>query len=160
MKIASIDRLRNVAQRPTILIAALLLLNGCGGEETPPEAQLRTWVARAVEATENKQRDTLIEMISPGYSDARNNERDDINTKLRGYFMRQQNIELLTSIDEIRLFDDTAAEIEISLGSTGTNDSALGFSANAYRLFLQVEYDGGDWQLLSARWGRMGDPLQ
>ena len=110
-------------------------------------------------AAEAKERRKLISMISPAYSDARGNDREDINNRFRLYFLRQNTVKLLVSIDDIRIFGDTAAEIDLTAGMAGTNDGALGFSASAYRFELELERFDGDWQLISARWGRLGDAL-
>jgi hypothetical protein len=79
---------------------------------------------------------------------------------LRVYFLRQNNITLLTSIDEIRLYGDSAAEIDMTVGMAGTNDSVFGFSADAYSFQLELENDGDDWLLIAARWGEVGQELR
>ena len=75
----------------------------------------------------------------------------------RLYFLRQHSIELLTTIDAIEVFGDTAAQLDLAVGMAATNDGVLGFSANAYNFEMELVRDGDDWLLLSARWGEMGD---
>ena len=99
-------------------------------------------------------------MISPAYADARGNERDSIEAMLRYYFMRMNSVELITSIDEVSVIDDSAAEVLVTVGMAGTHDGVLGFSAEAYRFSLELEAAGGDWQLISARWGEVGGELR
>jgi len=41
----------------------------------------------------------------------------------------------------------------------GQNDAVLGFSADAYRFQLELEREGDDWLLISARWGELGEEL-
>ena len=41
----------------------------------------------------------------------------------------------------------------------GSNEGVLGFSADAYDFALELELDGDDWQLISARWGELGREL-
>jgi len=142
-----------------IQVFLLGLLGACGGPETEPEEQLRQWVSAGQEAAEAKERRALVGMISPAYADVRGNDRDGIENILRVYFFRQNNIKLLTSIDEIRVFGDTAAEIDLTVGMAGTNDRALGFSADAYRFQLELERDSDDWVLIAARWGELGEEL-
>ena len=140
-------------------ITLVLMLGACGGPETSAEEQLRDWVATGQAAAEAKQRSTLMGMISPAYSDNRGLDRDDVENRFRLYFLRQNTIKLLVSIDEIRVFGGTAAEIDLTAGLAGTNDSALGVSASAYRFELELEQIDGDWQLISARWGRLGEEI-
>ncbi len=143
----------------TVAMSALLLV-ACGGPASAPEEELRDWVAAGVEAAEAKERRALMGMISSSYADARGNERDDIENVLRVYFLRQNKIVLLPKIEEITVYDDTAGKIALSVGMAGTNDGALGFSADAYRFELELEKGGGDWQLIAARWGELGDELR
>ena len=139
---------------------AIALLAACGDAPSAPEEELRAWVAAGVEAAEDKERRELVGMVSPSYTDARGNERDDINDMLRVYFFRQNKIGLLPRIEEISVYDDTAAKIVMTVGMAGTNDGVFGFSADAYRFVLEVEKAADDWQLISARWGELGHELQ
>lgn len=142
------------------LLAAALGLGACGGPATPAEQQLRDWVDRGVVAAEAKERRKLVRMISPAYADARGNERDAVENMLRVYFMRMNSVELITSIDEINVIGDSAAEVLLTVGMAGTHDGVLGFSADAYQFALEIEQDGDDWRLISARWGELGKELR
>ena len=145
--------------RTCCTVGVLLLLAACGGPETAPEEELRAWVAEGIEAAGNKERRRLVGMISSAYTDARGNERSDIENLLRAYFLRQHKIALLSNIEEITVYDDTAAEIVLTVGMAGTNDGVLGFSADAYRFAMELEKKAGEWLLISARWGELGDEL-
>jgi len=137
----------------------LMTLAACGEPPSEPEAELRAWVAAGVEAAENKERRSLVGMISESYADGRGNERSDVENLLRVYFLRQNNITLLPNIEEIVVYGDTAAKIVMTVGMAGTNDGVLGFSADAYRFELELEKDSDDWQLIAARWGELGDEI-
>lgn len=132
---------------------------GCGGPSSEPEEELRAWVAQGIEAAENKERRKLMGMVASAYVDARGNERDEIDNLLRVYFLRQNRITLLPKIEEITIYGATAGKIVMTVGMAGTNDGVLGFSADAYRFALELEKDGDDWLLISARWGELGDEL-
>ena len=138
----------------------LAFLAACDAPSEGPEAELRDWVERGVVATEGKQRGVLVDMISPDYADARGNNRDRVKDVLRAYFFRMNKIELLTTIDEITVFDNSAAELLITVGMAGSHDGLLGFSADAYQFSLELMKNGGDWTLISARWGQLGDELR
>ncbi len=150
-----------IARRRVVALSALLLMvSGCGEPAPPAEEELRAWVSAGQAAAEAKERRKLMRMISPAYSDSRGLDRDDVENRFRLYFLRQKAIKLLVSVDEIRVIGDTAAEIDLTAGLTGTNDGALGFSASAYKFELELEKAAGDWQLISARWGRLGDEVR
>jgi len=143
--------------RALVSVACIAVLSACGGPGAGPEEQLRQWVSRGEEAAEAKERRELMGMISPAYTDTRGNERPDIENILRAYFFRQNNITLLTKIEEVRLIADSAAQVELTVGMAGQNDGVLGFSADAYRFELELTREGDDWLLISARWGELGE---
>ena len=142
------------------LSVVVLALAACGGPASAPEEQLRVWVAAGVEAAKEKDRRELVGMVAESYADARGNDRTDIENLLRVYFLRQQKIALLTSIEQITVYADTAAKIEMTVGMAGMNDSVLGLSADAYRFELELEKDADEWQLISARWGELGEEMR
>ena len=142
------------------LLRVLAIFACCGGDVTGPEEQVRAWVRAMHEAAEEKARGDIVDGISPAYVDARGNSRDDIDKLLRVYVLRQNTVTLLSNIDEVNVIGGTAAEVSITVGMAGTNDSALGISANAYRFELELELDGDDWLLISARWGELGEQLR
>ena len=73
---------------------ALPALGACGGPSMAPEEELRAWVAAGVDAAESKERQTLVDMMSSAYTDARGNERDDIENLLG----RQVYLELFVKV--------------------------------------------------------------
>ena len=130
-------RLANPCRALTSIVC-FAILSACGGPVAAPEEQLRQWVSRVEEAAESKERRELISMISPDYTDSRDNERPDIENMLRAYFFRQNSISLLTKIEDVRLIADSAAEIELTVGMAGQNDGVFGFSADAYRFEMEL----------------------
>lgn len=143
-----------------VTFACILLIASCGGPEGSAEEALRAWVNRGELAAEEKDRSTLLEMISENYLDARGNDHKQIGDLLRLVFFRQNSIALLTNIDSINLSGETAAKIELSIGMAGTKDSALGFSADAYQFEFELVKDDDDWILIGARWGELGQELR
>jgi len=143
--------------RPLIAALAGAVLAACGGSSGSVEQQVRAWVDRGHEAAERRDREALIDMISPGYADARGNSRDDIENLLRFYFLRTKKVVLLVSVDDIQVIDGTAARVMLSVGMGATTGGALGFDADAYRFQLDLENLGGEWLLVSGRWNEFGD---
>ena len=99
-------------------------------------------------------------MISPSYADSRGNSRDDISNLFRAYFFRTNKVGLLVSIDDIEVFDDTAAEVMLTVGMGATTNSALGFNADAYKFALELENPGDGWLLVSGQWSELGNELR
>jgi hypothetical protein len=140
------------------LICAVLA--GCGGPSGTPEEAVRAWVADGEVAAESKDRRGLVDMISESYADARGNERQDIGNLMRFYFLRQENVAILTKVDNVAMHGDSAAEVSLTVGLAGMNDSLFSLSANAFQFELELEFDGDDWLLIGARWGELGKELR
>jgi hypothetical protein len=145
------------AWRPLLTVLLATGLAACGGPPESTEQQLRAWVDRGHVAAESKDRRALVEMISPTYSDARGNSRDDIENLFRYYFLRAKKVGLLISIDDIDTFDDTAAQVMLTVAMGATTDSALGFNADAWEFELDLEKAGDEWLLVSGRWNDVGN---
>jgi len=142
-----------------ILSLICTVLAGCGGANGGPEEALRAWINTAEAAAEERDRSSLLDLISENYADGRGNDHASIGQMLRIYFLRQQSVALLTTIDEIVLSGDTAALLKLTVGMAGTNNSALGISADAYNFELELQADDDDWLLIGARWGALGEKL-
>ena len=146
-----------------ILIFSLIcaFLTGCGGgPEAGPEEAVRAWVDAAEAIAEDKDRRGLLAMISENYADSRGNDYVQINSLFRFYFLRQKSVVLLTSIDDIVVMGDSAAKVTLTVGMAGTDSSALGVRADAYKFELELENRDDDWLLIGARWGEIGSDLR
>jgi hypothetical protein len=102
---------------PALLLATLLA--ACGPSAAPEQA-VRQWLADAQAAAEDRDRERLIGMVSPGYGDARGNDRDDIDRMLRLIFLRQQKVLLVSKVDELALVGNpaeaSAATVSLTVG--------------------------------------------
>jgi hypothetical protein len=145
-----------------LLLAVLFCcgLVACGDPPTPPEEAIRAWVAEGQRLAEEKDRNGMMDLISPAYADSRGNERGDIENMLRVYFLRQNSIQLLTKIGGVRVFGDDAAELDLTIGMAATNDGTFRFSADAYNFEMELVRDGNDWLLVSAQWGEVGHEIR
>lgn len=145
------------------MLALVVLLSACAPSIGPEEA-VREWLSEAQAAAEARDRDRLMDMIAPGYADARGNDRDDVDRTLRLLFLRSQKILLVSKVDEVSLMgrssDASAAQVLLTVGMAGTDSGILGLSADAYRFELELEKHDDDWQLIGARWGEVGQPLR
>ncbi len=149
-------------KRLRLAVAGMLALVvvACGGSASEPEEEIRAWVKQGQDAAEARDRRELVGMMAPSYSDARGHSRDDIEDMFRFYFLRQQKVALITRIEELEVYDGTAARLVLAVGMAGTDDSVLGFSADAYRFEMELERHDDEWLLMSARWGEFGGDLR
>lgn len=146
--------------RLLLVLAVCCSISACGGDRSTPEEEVRAWVWQGHELVEAKDRRALVDMISPAYSDARGNSRADIENMFRAVFLRQKNVALITRIDAVSVHAGTAANVSLDVGMAGKDDNVLGFSADAYQFEMELEKDGDDWLLISARWAQVGRELR
>lgn len=141
-----------------ILFCAIVV--ACSGPPEGPEAAVRAWVQSMEQAAEERDRSAILERISEHYADARGNGRKDIGDTLLVYFLRQQNVTILSTIEDIRISGDSVAEVTLTVAMAGSNTGSFGFDADAYRFELELERADGEWQLIGARWGQLGHELR
>lgn len=159
MKTAS-TRIVERAPIVSTLLTATILAAGCGGDEVGPEAEIRAWIEAMQDDAENERRREILSRISEGYTDRRGNDKESINNALRAWFLRKDGITTLVNIEDIEVVADTAANVRLTVGMAGTGAGRFGISADAYRFELELG-DGDDgWELLSARWGELGAPME
>ena len=151
----------NVKPGTRLSFAALagFALAGCG-PAPDAELEIREWLARGEAAVAAEDRRELMRMVAETYTDGRGNGREEIDRMLRLLFFRQDDIRLMTRVGAIDVYGDSAAEVRLTTGVAGSNESRPGFSAEALRFELELEHNGDDWQLTAARWGEVGDELR
>jgi hypothetical protein len=138
-----------------LLPLLLLLLQACSDDELSPEAQIRAFVERAVEAGEARSVDGLSELLGKDYIDQHGNNRQRAAGLLRAYFFQHKNIHLFTRIDEIEILNDNQASVSLHVAMAGTVisdvEALAGLRARIYRFELQlVKQD--EWRLRHASW--------
>lgn len=138
------------------LVSALAVLaTGCGAAD--PEAEIRALLAAAEEAAEARDVGFFSGVLADGYRDARGNDRNEMLRRLRGYFIANQRIEILSRVDEIVVEGDGSARAVVHAGMVGRRAGAElidGIDADLYRFELTLVNDGAGWQVASADFRR------
>lgn len=130
---------------------AAALASGCGVSD--PEAEIRALLAAAEEAAEARDVGFFGGALGAGYRDTRGNDRDELLRTLRGYFIANQRIEIVSRVDEIELLGEDAARAVVHAGMLGRRTGAVildGVDAELYRFELELVHDGGAWQIIGA----------
>ena len=138
-----------------VVAAAVVLLPGC--ESSDPETEIRALLAAAEEAAEARDVGSFGDAIGAAYRDARGNDRDELIRTVRGYFIANQRIEIMSRIDEIVLEGEDAARAVVHAGMVGRRTGAAladGLDAELYRFELELVNEGGDWQIIGADYRR------
>src|SRR5688572_30812911 len=136
-----------------------VLASGCGASD--PEAEIRALLAAAEEAAEARDVGFFGDVLGESYRDARGNEREEMLRMLRGYFIANQHIEIVSRVDEIVIEGGDAARAVVHAGMVGRRTGAGlidGLDADLYRFELELVNDSGDWKVIGADFRRaVGD---
>ena len=136
-------------------IALALCAAGCG--TTDPEAEIFERLAAAEEAAEARDTGFFADLIGVSYRDARGNGRDELLRAVRGYFLANQRIEVVSRVDEVVLEGADAARAVVHAGLVGRRTGAAllaGVDADLYRFELELVNDDGEWRVIGAEWRR------
>lgn len=128
-------------------------LGGCAGSD--PETQIRAVLAAAEEAAEARDGGFFADLIDASYRDARGNDREEIVRALRGYFLANQRVEVVSRVDEVVVEGEDAARATVHAGLVGQRAGASlldGLDAELYRFELELVSENGEWRIIGARW--------
>jgi hypothetical protein len=139
-------------------IAALMgagLAGGCSRSD--PEAEIRALLAAAEEAAEARDVGFFGDLLGAAYRDARGNDRAELVHAIRGYFLANQRVEVVSRVDEVALEGADAARAVVHAGLLGQRTGTRllgGMDADLYRFELELVNDDGEWQIIGASWSR------
>jgi hypothetical protein len=138
---------------------ATMLVSGCGTPD--PETEIRAFLAAAEQAAEARDTGFFREALGAGYRDARGNDHERLVSSIRGYFLVNQRIEVVSQVDEVVLEGSDAARAVVHAGMLGQRNGASllgGVEADLYRFELELVNDDGEWRIIGATWDRaLGD---
>ncbi|MEQ1580415.1 MAG: hypothetical protein ABL964_07480 [Steroidobacteraceae bacterium] len=129
-------------------------LAGCGAPDSP-EVQVRAVIEAAEHAAEARDVSAVMQLVSPDYADADGRQATELSRYLRGYFIANQSIHLLTRIDSLEFPARDVAEVEMTVAMVGReaeadSDSAWDLAADVHTLRLTLMEKGGDWRVTHA----------
>jgi hypothetical protein len=136
----------------SLLCAALVAASGCAADD--PEAEVRAFIAAAESAAEARETGFFREAISASYADRRGQRRDDVVNVIRGIFLTNATVEVVSRIDAVELAGEDAATVQLQAALLGKREGAtlLDVDADLYRIELELAREGGDWQVIGADW--------
>ena len=142
--------------RRWLLVGSLLtVLLACGSED--PNTELRELIERTEVAAEERETGHFRRLLSDRYTDPRGNNRERMIDIIRGYFLTHQSLEIVTRIESIVLNGTDAADVSLLAGLLGQREGASflgGLDGRLYDVELELVREGGDWQIIGARWER------
>jgi hypothetical protein len=132
-----------------------MLVGGCGASD--PDAEIRAVLAAAETAVEARDTSFFRDFVGSGYRDSRGNDRERLLGTIRGFFLANQRIEIVSRVDEVRFEGEDAAKVVLHAGLIGQHGGAAllgGLDAGLYRFEIELVADGGDWRMIGAKWER------
>lgn len=139
--------------------ALAVLATGCAADD--PEAEVRALLAAAEAAAEARDVGFFGDILAESYRDARGNDREEMLRRVRGYFIANQRIEIVSRVDEIVIDGEGAARAVVHAGMLGRRTGAPlldGIDADLYRFELELIHVGGGWRVVGADFRRaVGD---
>lgn len=139
-----------------LIAAAAAGLMACSSEDSP-EQQVRTAIAEIELAAEARDTGDVIEWLDPAYRDAHGNDVEDVRRLLRGYFLTNQSIHLLTRIEELTFPHPDEARVVLQVAMVGREADAANawnLAGDLHRFEVALISEDGRWLVNWARWQR------
>jgi hypothetical protein len=145
-----------VSRRPVFALLAIATLFGCGGPAGSPEEEIRSLVAEAIRAAEERDIGALKDLISEGYADEQGRDKRAVGATIGFYLLRHRAVHVLTRVREVTFPEADAAEANVLAAMAGdaiaSVDSLPGMRADLYRFELRLAREDGDWRVRFASW--------
>jgi hypothetical protein len=130
----------------------LAVLAGCSGGATP-EQEVRAVIDSMEAAAEARDVSGVMEHVSPAYRSADGLDRAEAARYLRGYFVANQSIHLLTRIESLEFPAPDEARVQVQVGMAGRGgQGAAGLSADLYDFDVALVREDGEWKVSYADW--------
>lgn len=134
------------------LYAAFLLLAGCGSSVSP-EAQVRQVIADIEQAAEARSASDVMEFIARDFRSDFAAGPDELVQYLRGYFLANPSIHLLTRVDKLEFPTAEEARADITLARVGREADAAGawnLAADLQDFHVVLRQESGTWKVAYA----------
>lgn len=143
---------RGMIKRICGMLGVAVGLAGCGTPDSP-ETRVRAVIAAAEQAAEARDVSAVMELVSPAYADADGRQAVELSRYLRGYFIANQSLHLLTRIDSLEFPARDVAEVAVTIAMVGREaeaESAWHVAADVHSFRLTLMEEDGDWRVTHA----------
>jgi hypothetical protein len=133
-------------------VVALAVLAGCS-DDTSAEQQVRAVIDSMEVAAEARDVGDLMEHVSVNYRSADGLDSAEAARYLRGYFVANQSIHLLTRIQSLEFPAPDEARVKLQVGMAGRGgQGAADLSADLYEFDVALVREDGEWKVSYADW--------
>ena len=133
-------------------------LAGCGDSDSP-EAQVGKTIDAMEHAAEERSVSGVAEYISPQFRDANSRDANELSQYLRGYFIANQSIHLLTRLNNLEFptADEARAQITVAMvGREADAANAWNLAGEIYDFDVTFRREDDEWKVIYAKWKRPG----
>ena len=138
-------------------VVPLMLLVACSKNEASPEVRIRQTIEQVELSAEQRSLPGFMAHISPKYSDHQDNDRDKIAAYVQLHFMRNQDINIFSHVQSIKVDNLSAtAEISVAVGrrTDDLNQENVRLKANTMHFSVLFKKNCNHWQVTSVSWRR------
>lgn len=152
-------QLQYMSMQRLLTFALIGALAGCG-DANSPEQQVRDVIGKMEVAAEARDVSELTEHLSEDYRDANGLSPEEAARYVRGYFIANQSVHLLTRVEEIEFPAGGEARAKVLVGMVGRETDAashldLGdLAADLYEFKIALRREGDEWKVSFAQWQR------
>jgi hypothetical protein len=140
--------------RPLLVLLTSLALAGCADSDSP-EAQVRGVIAAIETAAEARDVGDVMAHVSSQFTDSYGRDGRQLAQYVRGYFIANQSIHLLTRIDGIEFPTQDEARVKVTVGMLGRDAAdAWDLAAEIREIDVTLMREDGQWRVTYARWAR------
>jgi hypothetical protein len=144
--------------RTMLSMVAMLTLAACGSRDTP-EAQVRRTIDAMELAAEERDVGDLTDHISTEFRDASGRDTKELSQYVRGYFIANQSIHLLTRIKSIEFptKDEANAQVTVAMVSRESDEAnAWNLGGEIYDFDVTFMREGDEWKVTYGKWRASG----
>ncbi len=145
--------------KPILLsLLCYLFLSACSSDPDDPKDQIKAVLKQIEVAAEDRSRRGISAYISEQYLDEKQQSKESIEKLLQFYLIKNQSINIFTTIQSIELQGPQRAEVQLTAAiaakSVDLEKEANRLKADLHRftLLLQDESSEGDWKIITAKW--------
>lgn len=142
-------------RRARVAAASLALALAACGDSSSPDAQVRATIAAMETAAEARDVGDLTEHISTEFRDAHGRDTKELSQYVRGYFIANQSIHLLTRIESIEFptHDEARAKVSVAMvGREAESAKQWNLAGDLYDFDVTFMREDGEWKVRYAKW--------
>lgn len=138
-----------------LLPLAVVMLAACSAPVSP-EQRVREFIAETEVLVENREFAGVVDRIAGDYLDAQGNDKLKAAAFLRGFYLRNKSVHLLTRIDSIALPspERALATVYVAIAKRPFDNVSTFPDADIFRLEIALAEDGDSYEILQTRWRR------